>query len=67
MVFKYNVETILISVTFLFSINSGCHKPCIRSHYNFAINKTIFYPELDSIAIGDTLFFKSETSSQLTV
>ena len=63
MIIKTEIFSI-ISIVILF-ISSGCHKLCTPNYYNFAINNTIFYPELDSITIGDTLFFKSATPTDL--
>ena len=56
----------LVISIFLLQSNAGCKKKCFPMHYDFAIDTTFFYPELDSIAIGDTLFFRSETSNQLS-
>jgi hypothetical protein len=66
MVIKSNTVALAIVIFGILFINSGCHKSfCTPHHYNFSINNTIFYPELDSMAVGDTLFFKSETPTNL--
>lgn len=59
-------KTITIALVISLFISASCRKKCISMHYNFAIDTTNIYPEFDSIAIGDTLFFSSKTSTQLT-
>ncbi len=36
---------------------AGCHKPCNEPDYNFSVTES-FFPERDSINVGDTLFLK---------
>ncbi len=43
--------SIVISIQFLIS----CHKLCNEPNHNFSVTES-FYPETDSISIGDTLF-----------
>jgi len=35
---------------------------CTKHYYNFSIDTTLFYPQQDSIPVGDTLYFLSTTS-----
>lgn len=35
---------------------------CTKHYYNFSIDSTFFYPQQDSIRVGDTLYFLSHTS-----
>lgn len=53
----------ILSFGFLFT-NCSCHKfLCTRHNYNFSIDTTVFYPQRDSIHVGDTLYFSSYTST----
>lgn len=57
--------TVAISI-FILLFNSGCHKfLCTRHYYSFSIDTTLLYPLKDSIAVGDTIYFLSRTSTHL--
>jgi hypothetical protein len=44
----------------------GCHGSCVTEHSNFDNGGTAsFYPVLDSIKIGDTIFFSCEIPTKL--
>ncbi len=62
-----NLKFITTSICFGFlTINCSCHKlACSKQFYNFYIGTTLFYPQNDSIHIGDTLYFLSHTNSNL--
>lgn len=59
--FILKASFLLITLLFFF----GCGKRCIPVHYNFK-GLVNFYPEKDSIRIGDTLFFSSIINNQIT-
>ncbi len=49
-----NLKNLLCVLTIL----SGCKNPCLKSNYVFK-GTAQFYPEKDSIAVGDTIWFTS--------
>ena len=56
---KYLI-TVLIIIVLL--SETGCGKGCVEAQYNFNMQE-VFYPERDSILIGDTLFIEASHST----
>lgn len=57
------INKLIILISAFVFINS-CRKPCSEPNYSFSI-KGYFTPEKDSVRVGDTLYFISETPTEL--
>lgn len=55
---------VAITLITIVCIATGCGRSCLEAQYSFNIQQT-FYPEKDSISIGDTLFLESSHSTTL--
>lgn len=51
----------ILSIIILFS-NIDCSRGCIEAQYNFSMQE-VFYPEHDTILVGDTIFMESSHST----
>lgn len=56
---------VIILITIIAIINSGCPKPCVEANLSFSVNLQIT-PDNDSIHIGDTIYLESSFPTQLT-
>lgn len=56
---------VVILLTIIAVINSGCPKPCIEANLSFSVNSRIA-PDNDSVHIGDTIYVESSFPTQLT-
>lgn len=53
-----------LSIIILLS-NVSCGRGCVEAQYNFRMQE-VFYPEKDSISLGDTVFMESSHSTSFT-
>ena len=53
-----------LSIIILLS-NVNCGRGCVEAQYNFRMQE-VFYPEKDSISLGDTVFMESSHSTSFT-
>ena len=56
---------LIICLSLIILINSGCPTPCVEANFSFAVNSQ-FSPDLDSIKVGDTIYLTSAFSTTLT-
>lgn len=57
---KYFIVTSLLVITIF--IAASCGRSCIEAQYNFNMQE-VFYPEKDSVLVGDTIFMESSHST----
>jgi len=56
-------QIVLVSLIVLTS--ESCHKPCNEPNYSFMVDES-FFPQKDSINVGDTIFILSSFNKELT-
>ena len=55
----------IVLVNLIIIASESCHKPCNEPNYSFKVNES-FFPQKDSINVGDTIFVLSSFNKELT-